>query len=274
LSQRIRVRPVDSPAVIDDSPPEPTAPDASAVGMTDAMLSGWFRNELNEVFTGVPISAADVVIDVGCGDGGNLNFCANRGAHVIAVDIDGTALADAKRRLSGSPARVLEFHEATAEAIPVESGTATRVICTEVLEHVDDPAVVLAELKRVAAPGALFLITVPDALQERMQTHVAPDVYFAKPNHIRIIERDEFRDLVSGAGLEVVAHETYGFFWSIWFALFWSTGVDLTDTHHPVLDGWTTTWQNVLATEKGRLLKRQLDDFMPKSQVIVARKLA
>jgi SAM-dependent methyltransferase len=45
----------------------------------------------------------------------------------------------------------------TAESIPVEDGSFDLVICSQVLEHVDDPARVVAELFRVTAPGGRVL---------------------------------------------------------------------------------------------------------------------
>ena len=98
----------------------------------------------------------------------------------------------------------------------MEDGFATRGHVRRCLEHVDDPAVVLTELARIGAPGAVYLITVPDALQETMQKEVADESYFRHPNHIRIIEREEFAELVSAAGPPRCSQEGYGFFWSIW----------------------------------------------------------
>lgn len=259
-------RPAAPVASVDD------APNSADLGLTDAMLSGWFQNDTDEVFVGIPISAQDCVVDVGCGEGGNLSFCANRGAQVIGIDMDQKCLDATEAKLADSSARDWSVMLATAEDIPLEDGTATRVMCTEVLEHVDDPAVVLAELSRIAKPGALFLLTVPDALAEKMQQMVAPDSYFQKPNHIRIVERDEFPDLVRAAGLEVLDQRSYGFYWSIWWALYWSVEVDLENPRHPVLDNWARTWSALVASDKGRVLKEQLDSFLPKSQVIVARK--
>lgn len=257
-----------TPAATDDWP------DSSALGLRDAGLSGWFQNETDELFVGIPISPDDVVVDVGCGEGGNLNFCANRSARVIGIDMDPQCLEAARKKLATTPATDQEFLLAPAEELPLDDEVATRVICTEVLEHVDDPAVVLRELYRVAKPGALVLLTVPDALQERMQEVVAPDSYFQKPNHIRIVERDEFPELVRAAGLEVLDQRSYGFFWSIWWSLFWAAEVDLENPQHPVLDHWTRSWAALLETERGRELKQHLDTFLPKSQVIVARKPA
>ena len=253
-------RPTTQPAPAEDGPPVP---------LKDAMLSGWFKNDTGELFTGFPITAADVVVDVGCGDGSNLGFAARQGAAVVAVDIDADAIETARGILAEFPDA--QFHVATAEEIPVGDGQATRIVCTEVLEHVDDPAVVVAELVRIGAPGALYLITCPDPLHEEMQSHVAPASYFEKPNHIRRIERDELVGLLRDGGLEVLSQETYGFYWSIWWALFWAADVDLGE-NHPLLDGWSDVWRQLLDSERGRQLKDQLDEFLPMSQLVIARK--
>lgn len=50
---------------------------------------------------------------------------------------------------------------ASADAIPRKDSTYDLVICSELLEHVYDPKLVLSEIARVLKPGATALITVP-----------------------------------------------------------------------------------------------------------------
>lgn len=254
--------------------------DVGMFGLKDAVLSGWFDGD--QLFRGMPISADDVVVDVGCGEGGNLAFCAARGAHVIGVDLDAEALVKAEAGVAAESPRRMEFHVAPAEHVPVADGMATRVICTEVLEHVDDPMVVLRELQRIGAPGAIYLIAVPDEVQETMQKEVAFDYYFAAPNHIRIIGREELPAWVADAGLEVMSQSGYGFFWSIWWAMLWGTGLNtdmerpwlasIDEIDHPALHHWTKAWAELIKTPEGQRVKEGLERFMPKSQVIIARK--
>ena len=242
------------------------------IGLRDAALSGWFQNQTGEVFTGVPICETDIVVDVGCGDGGILSFCANRGAHVVGVEVDEQALQAAKQKLDGSRASKKEFHLAEGEKLPLSSGFATRVICTEVLEHVENPQLVLKELFRIGAENSLYLITIPDSLQEAMQKHVADDLYFQHPNHIRIIDREKFPEMIREAGLEVVSQSGYGFYWGIWWAMFWGCECDFKNPEHQALINWAKAWSELIKTEKGRKIKKGLDAFLPKSQVIVAKK--
>jgi SAM-dependent methyltransferase len=48
-----------------------------------------------------------------------------------------------------------------ALALPFSSGCADLVLCTEVIEHVTDPAAMLSEFTRVLAPGGVVLLTSP-----------------------------------------------------------------------------------------------------------------
>jgi SAM-dependent methyltransferase len=245
------------------------------VGLWDDMTSGWYRNDVDEIFEGFHIAPADVVLDVGCGDGGRSMFCAARGCHVIYADIDPDKVAHKASRLEGSGARKQQGIVSDTDPLPLDAGTATRVIATEIIEHVDQPARFLAELVRVGAPGALYLLTVPEALAERAQVGVAAPQYFQKPNHIHCFDRQEFADLVTDAGLAIESHRVHGFFWTLWWMFFWSSAQpQIGPPWTELLDTWTRTWVALRETPQGPRVKEILDDLLPKSQVIVARKPA
>lgn len=242
------------------------------LGLKDAVLSGWLQNHTDELFRGVHVGPDDIVVDVGCGDSGNGSYCAERGAHVIAVDVDPAILAVVRSRIDRIGPGLCTTLVSDANPLPLADETATRVVCTEVLEHVEDPDRLLAELFRVGKPGARYLLSVPGSLSENMQKQIAPAQYFERPNHVRIIDREQFAQMVTRSGLIIEEQAQHGFFWSIWWALFWACKVELSDPSHPVLDHWTEAWEGVLGLPGGLQLKRQLDAFMPKSEIIVARK--
>ena len=264
-------------------PPAPVAPpvatpapapkvDPYMLGLRDAVLSGWFNQQTGELFTGFPVTAADTLLDVGCGDGGNVHFCATRGAHIIIADIDAAKVEATRLRLGDTIAASVECHVTDCAPLPIADQTATRVVSTEVIEHVDDPAQFLAELVRVGKPGALYLLSVPHPSSENLQKDIAAPEYFQKPNHIRIISEDQFKQMVSDAGLEVLSHSQYGFYWSLWMMLFWEAKVDLSSPDHPLLNHWAETWAAVLESPRGEQIKQALDGVVAKSQVIIARK--
>ena len=61
------------------------------IGFVDSMndqLGGWFDSEMGALFRDIVIGSGDYVLDVGCGNGRYLFFCAEQGAHVSWVDIE------------------------------------------------------------------------------------------------------------------------------------------------------------------------------------------
>lgn len=260
--------------------------DSRDCGLVDAVQSGWYLSETDELFKGFAISAADSVLDVGCGAGGATLFSANRGAHVVFTDVVAEKIESLKARVAQTPARQAEGFVSDSIPLPVAAASMSRVISMEVLEHVEDPAAFLAELVRVGQPGALYLLAVPDPVGEKIQQGFAPGYYFERPNHIHIFEREEFARLVTDAGLEIVRRDAFGFFWTFWMFLYWSVarqaGGEMEGTSHdvvqppypPILNDWARLWHQVIKMPEAAPMKRALDQLLPKSQVIIARKPA
>ena len=248
-------------------------PEPDNIALRDMSESGWFNPDSGELFPHFPVARGDVVLDVGCGDGGKSAFCARQGAHVILVDIDANEVAAAMHRLEPQGARLVTPIVSDSAPLPLPDDVATRVVASEVIEHVDDPSRFLEELVRVGCSGALYLLTVPDPVAEGLQTQLAPAVYFEKPNHLRIIGRDAFARMVTDAGLTIVHRGSYGFYSALWWVFFWTAGMDLSVADRaPLLKFWADTWRELLATPDGLKVKATLDGFMPASQCIVARK--
>ena len=252
--------------------PDSSDPETMDTILLDASLSGWFKYETAELIEGFKVLPEDVVLDVGCGESPFLHFCAMQGAEIIFADIDAQKVAAMTKILKGSPARAITALVSDACSLPVKDTSVSKIIAMEIMEHVDDPGAFLKELVRVGKPGAQYLITVPDPVAETLQKDLAAPAYFEKPNHVRIIGRKEFEQLVVDAGLVVEQRRYDGFYWSIWWMFFWACKQDHCPPWHPLLKSWNQTWKRLLETEQGPMIKRILDNFMPKSQAIIARK--
>lgn len=245
--------------------------DPMSVPMRDNKLSGWFNEERGELYTGFGIGPNDVVADIGCGTGIHARFCGDRGAHVIMVEANEAKLNMARARWSPDDPRV-EAHLNSSNPLPIADGRCTRIVCNEVLEHVEDTASFLGELVRIGAAGARYLICVPAPFSERVLEHIAHPSYFEPPNHIRIIEPEAFQRMVTEAGLVVDATSSYGAYWSMYWWLWWCEQQASLAARHPALDHLARAWNSLLDTPNGMTIKRALDRFIPKSQVIVAHK--
>lgn len=256
-----------------------TARDASpsaalACGLRDLSLAGWFNSKTGELFTGYRLGPRDTHLDVGCGKGGMTMFAARQGCKVIATDVSQEAVTTVEQQLREADVQGFRCMVSDSDPLPLPGEVATRITCSEVMEHVPDPARFLSELVRVGAPGALYLLTVPDPASEAVQKHLAPPSYWREPNHVRIFGREEFADVVTGSGLEIVARHFVGFYASVWWALFWSAGQELGEAEQPILAAWTDAWMRVLKHPDGVRIKHALDESLPKSQIILARKAA
>jgi SAM-dependent methyltransferase len=101
-------------------------------------------------------------LDVGCGPGTNLPDLAagvTAAGRVIGVDHDPEMLAEARRRTTGLP---VELRQGDAHDLPVEDQSVDRARVDRMLQHVTDPARVVAELYRVTRPGGLICLYEPD----------------------------------------------------------------------------------------------------------------
>ncbi len=119
-----------------------------------------------------------------------LQFGARR---LAAYDVSEQALTHTRDLLetSGAPAGSWELHGADVqEGIPLESASAGTLTAGEVLEHIADPARLLAEVARVLAPGgAAYVTTAANAPQK---------------DHLYLFSSaEEIRELIAASGLGV-----------------------------------------------------------------------
>lgn len=105
------------------------------------------------------VSGAGRVVDVGCGVGDLLVALKRRCPSVIpyGCDFSEKAIAGAKACMSDG-----EFVQHTILDLPYPHRSFDVVLCTDTLEHLEQPRVVVAELVRVCAPGGAVVIVVPD----------------------------------------------------------------------------------------------------------------
>ncbi len=103
-------------------------------------------------------------LDVGCGTGDDVRAMAaivGEGGAAVGVDVSEALLEEAKRRADAEGARV-ELRAGDAHALPFADGSFDVVRTERVLQHVADPARVLAEMVRVARVGGRIAAAEPD----------------------------------------------------------------------------------------------------------------
>lgn len=104
------------------------------------------------------ITKGQKVLDIACGTGAWLRAVEDRGAKGAGIDISKVAFNICQRVLPDA-----DLHCGTAESLPWSDNEFDVVSCLGSLEHFLDAPAALREMVRVAKPGAIILILVPNA---------------------------------------------------------------------------------------------------------------
>jgi 2-polyprenyl-6-hydroxyphenyl methylase/3-demethylubiquinone-9 3-methyltransferase len=106
--------------------------------------------------------AGQRVLDVGCGGGILADAMARKGANVVGIDLAVKALKVAQLHALEAGTPNVEYREISAEAIAAqEPASFDAVTCMEMLEHVPDPASVVAACSKLVKPGGwVFFSTI------------------------------------------------------------------------------------------------------------------
>jgi ubiquinone/menaquinone biosynthesis C-methylase UbiE len=128
----------------------------------------------------LPAEAAGNLLDAGCGTGieaTNLMRLAPA-LKIHAVDVSSVMLGDAVRRSDTGDA---VFYQAALERLPFADSVFDYISSHEVIEHVEDPAVVLREFSRVLKPGGVCAIATPNGAELVARTSAPAGEAGARP---------------------------------------------------------------------------------------------
>ncbi len=102
------------------------------------------------------------VADVGCGLGDKTCAAAAAGAgNVVGIDLDPEKLARARALARRAGAAHAGFAVGSATRLPLADHAWDVILLLETIEHVDDPAAVLAECRRVLRSGGRLVVSFP-----------------------------------------------------------------------------------------------------------------
>ncbi len=159
----------------------------------------WFMNGLKlRYLLEDLVSVRGRALDVGCGAGQVAKAVKRErpDLDVLASDVSRAAIAAASTSTEG-----VHFRLATAERLPFADGELDFVWIFDVLEHVDDPEVVLREVARVLKPGGGFHIVLPLEGQPRtlyrlVRTGTRWTAKVRHGGHIQVFSAERFQNEV------------------------------------------------------------------------------
>ena len=142
-------------------------------------------------------------LDVGCGAGLLCEPLARLGADVTGVDAAQENVAAATHHATGAGLPITYHH---GELVALALGKFDLVTCMEVIEHVADKPLFVAQLADHLAPGGLMVLSTPNrTVRSRLLLVEGAETLGLVPRGTHhwddFVTPDELRDLLAGAGL-------------------------------------------------------------------------
>ena len=161
--------------------------------------------------------AGSRVVDVGCGGGLLAEGMARRGARVLGIDLAPEALAVARLHALESGVAV-EYREVAVETLADSAtGEFDLVTCLEMLEHVPDPAAIVASTARLLRPGGHAVFSTINRNARSFALAIVGAEYLMRllpmgtHRYARLIRPSELSRWARAAGLELVGMAGLGY---------------------------------------------------------------
>lgn len=158
-----------------------------------------YRLMLNELPPTIPEGTR--IIDVGCGNGTFLGILKEKYPNVVLCGVEYSQ--QARQVANKNLQEIILIGDIVEIAPQLAKDPYDIVICSEVLEHVEDPLLSLKAITSLLKPDGLGIFTVPGGMR-----------YWSKQDevagHYRRFEYDEFANLIQDSGLRVERHYGWG----------------------------------------------------------------
>ncbi len=195
--------------------------DAAEVAKFDAIAATWWdpEGEFKPLHELNPVRLAFVrqhtellgqrVADVGCGGGILSEAMARSGADVTGVDLAMEALGVAKAHAAGENLNINYQHTEISDFAEANCGRFDLVTCMELLEHVPDPARLVADCAALLRPGGTAFFSTINRTARAYALAVVGAEYLMRllpvgtHDYKRFIKPAELSQFIRSAGLDL-----------------------------------------------------------------------
>ena len=239
-----------------------TGPSATESVLDRLRLSAYdlpTRDKIPAIQQLMQVEGPGVALDIGVGTG-YTTYSVFGERPTVCVDIDTANLRNYRDRVGSVPgARKPLCVAALATALPFRAGVFRFVLCSEVMEHLEDDDAAAKEIARAMAPGATAVITVPytglgftsflDLLGVKTVHDFPGPEYHVRPGY----DEASLARLIQRHGLALERHAYY-------FRFFTRLTTDIVSLGHLAYQrlvhgrrSWT--WSQVTALEKSPVIR-------------------
>jgi len=170
----------------------------------------WHRNKRLVLDRALASREDAVVLDVGCGSGNQTVHLGANARLAIGMDASAGAVRFAARRAAGGVAGRAAFVRGIGDAIPLADSSVSAAVLIEVIEHLDEPARTLAEIRRVLSPGGTLVVTTPNygraspwPILEWLLDRSGRVPRMAGEQHVSRFDQDHLAGVLASSGFKV-----------------------------------------------------------------------
>jgi SAM-dependent methyltransferase len=153
---------------------------------------------------------------------------------------------------------------------PFSDGTFDKIICAEVIEHVDDDRRGVAELARILNAGGKIAITVPTQMTEHLYDFLSAEYFRTPGGHVRKVVPRVLAGYMEESGLRVYAVGFAHSFHTPYWMLRCIFGLHRENAGIPALYKKFLTYS--LFSRPLRYMEKAANYFFPKSIILYAQK--
>ncbi len=142
------------------------------------------------------------LLDIGSGQGDMAVAVHVRfpSAEILGLELSQSGVEISRRKVPS--ARFVQRNLLQALTLPADQqGWATHAVCSEVIEHVDDPCEMLRNARNYMAPGCTLVVTAPGGPMSAFDRHIGHRKHFRPPEIEALLCRAGYEpERVTGAG--------------------------------------------------------------------------
>ncbi|MBF0253809.1 MAG: methyltransferase domain-containing protein [Candidatus Omnitrophica bacterium] len=142
------------------------------------------------------------LLEVGCGPGVLLSEAKKRGWDTYGVELSRWAAHHARRAFG------LDVFEGTLAEAGIAEGSYDAVVMLDVIEHLENPAEVLAQAARVLKPGGILYVSTPD-VESAMSRFLGARWWGISKHHLFYFSRRTLKAMLQARGFKAVAWSSY-----------------------------------------------------------------
>ena len=158
------------------------------------------QEALNFIVQSAGTRPTDTVLDVACGPGLLVCAFARAARHVTGIDITPAMLEQARKAQQEQGLTNVSWKQGDVTRLPYPDGHFSIVSCRFVFHHLEEPLVVLKEMKRVCKPGGRVVVADMAPAAEKAAA-LNEEEKLRDPSHVRALPEEELLDLFAQAEL-------------------------------------------------------------------------